>query len=160
MRLKKHHFLAAQISTEIKYASFRSVSHQTTILTPTAEEAEIYQCACQLFDELWDGEPIRLLGIRTTKLQDEEEPTQISLFDLIKYLEEGEPDENGVRTLTFQVNGMLRTVKIQDKNLEIKADRKLKADKTNPQHLGSSIPGTVGKVLVKEGDAVTENEKM
>ena len=76
---------------------------------------------------------------------------------LIKYLEEGEPDENGVRTLTFQVNGMLRTVKIQDKNLEIKADRKLKADKTNPQHLGSSIPGTVGKVLVKEGDAVIEN---
>ena len=76
---------------------------------------------------------------------------------LIKYLEESEPDENGVRTLTFQVNGMLRTVKIQDKNLEIKADRKLKADKTNPQHLGSSIPGTVGKVLVKEGDAVTEN---
>lgn len=76
---------------------------------------------------------------------------------LIKYLEEGEPDENGVRTLTFQVNGMLRTVKIQDKNLEIKADRKLKADKINPQHLGSSIPGTVGKVLVKEGDAVTEN---
>ena len=76
---------------------------------------------------------------------------------LIKYLEEGEPDENGVRTVTFQVNGMLRTVKIQDKNLEIKADRKLKADKTNPQHLGSSIPGTVGKVLVKEGDAVTEN---
>lgn len=76
---------------------------------------------------------------------------------LIKYLEEGEPDENGVRTLTFQVNGMLRTVKTQDKNLEIKADRKLKADKTNPQHLGSSIPGTVGKVLVKEGDAVTEN---
>lgn len=76
---------------------------------------------------------------------------------LIKYIEEGEPDENGVRTLTFQVNGMLRTVKIQDKSLEIKADRKLKADKTNPQHLGSSIPGTVGKVLVKEGDAVTEN---
>ena len=76
---------------------------------------------------------------------------------LIKYLEEGEPDENGIRTLTFQVNGMLRTVKIQDKNLEIKADRKLKADKTNPQHLGSSIPGTVGKVLAKEGDAVTEN---
>lgn len=76
---------------------------------------------------------------------------------LIKYIEEGEPDENGVRTLTFQVNGMLRTVKIQDKNLEIKADRKLKADKTNPQHLGSSIPGTVGKVLVKEGDPVTEN---
>ena len=92
-RLKKHHFLAAQISTEIKYASFRSVSHQTTILTPTAEEAEIYQCACQLFNELWDGEPIRLLGIRTTKLQDEEEPTQISLFDLARYQEQEKKEE-------------------------------------------------------------------
>lgn len=92
-RLKKHHFLAAQISTEIKYASFRSVSHQTTILTPTAEEAEIYQCACQLFIELWDGEPIRLLGIRTTKLQDEEEPTQISLFDQEKYQEQEKQEE-------------------------------------------------------------------
>ena len=76
---------------------------------------------------------------------------------LIKYIEASDPDENGVRTLTFQVNGMLRSIKIQDKNLEIKADRKLKADKNNPQHLGSSIPGTVGKVLVKEGDPVTEN---
>lgn len=93
VRLKKHHFLAAQISTEIKYASFRSVSHQTTILTPTAEVSEIYQCACQLFDELWDGEPIRLLGIRTTKLQDEEEPTQISLFDLARYQEQEKKEE-------------------------------------------------------------------
>ena len=92
-RLKKHHFLAAQISTEIKYASFRSVSHQRTILTPTAEETEIYQCACQLCNELWDGEPIRLLGIRTTKLQDEEEPTQISLFDLGKYQEQEKQEE-------------------------------------------------------------------
>ena len=92
-RLKKHHFLAAQVSTEIKYASFRSVSHQTTILTPTAEETEIYRCACQLFNELWDGEPIRLLGIRTTKLQDEEEPTQISLFDLGKYQEQEKQEE-------------------------------------------------------------------
>lgn len=75
----------------------------------------------------------------------------------IKYLEMSDPDVNGVRVLTFAVNGMLRTVKIQDKNLEVKADSRLKADKHNPQHLGSSIPGTVGKVLVKEGDAVTVN---
>ncbi|MCD8323722.1 MAG: pyruvate carboxylase [Clostridiales bacterium] len=76
---------------------------------------------------------------------------------LIKYLEMSDPDVNGMRVLTFAVNGMLRTVKILDKTLEIKADSKLKADKNNPQHLGSSIPGTVGKVLVKEGDLVTKN---
>ena len=76
---------------------------------------------------------------------------------LIKYMEASDPDANGVRTLSFLVNGSVRTVKIQDKSLEIKSDRKLKADKSNPRHLGSSIPGTVGKVLVKEGDTVSVN---
>ena len=76
---------------------------------------------------------------------------------LIKYVEESDPDPNGVRILSFLVNGSVRTVRIQDKNLEVKSDNKLKADKSNPGHLGSSIPGTVGKILVKEGDTVTVN---
>ena len=45
---------------------------------------------------------------------------------LIKYLEQSDPDEYGIRTLSFQVNGSIRTVKIQDHNLEIKTDRRLK----------------------------------
>lgn len=76
---------------------------------------------------------------------------------LIKFLEASDPDEKGVRTLMFRVNGSIRHVKIQDKNLEVKTDLRLKADKNNPKHLGSSIPGVVEKVLVKEGDAVTKN---
>ena len=48
-------------------------------------------------------------------------------------------------------------VRIQDESLEVKTDNKLKAEKNNPRHLGSTIPGTVGKVLVKEGDEVTVN---
>ena len=59
--------------------------------------------------------------------------------------------------MMFRVNGSIRHVKIQDKNLEIKSDRRLKADKNNPKHLGSSIPGVVEKILVKEGDIVTKN---
>lgn len=76
---------------------------------------------------------------------------------LIKYIEASDPDEEGFRTLMFQVNGSVRSIKILDKDQEIKSDRKLKADKNNPLHLGSSIPGTVGKILVKEGDLVIEN---
>ena len=68
-----------------------------------------------------------------------------------------EPDENGYRLLEFEVNGSMREVKILDRNLEVKADHRIKADKSNPGHLGSTIPGTVGKVLVKEGDPVTVN---
>ena len=76
---------------------------------------------------------------------------------LIKYLEASEPDEDGYRTLMFQVNGSIRNVKILDKKLEIKTDRKLKASKSNPKQLGANIPGIVGNVLVKEGDLVKVN---
>jgi len=76
---------------------------------------------------------------------------------IIKFVDMSEADGEGVRTLTFEVNGAMREIKVQDEKLEIKSDRKLKADKNNPAHLGSTIPGTVGQVFVKEGDAVTKN---
>ncbi len=87
-RLKKHGFLAGGVSTEIKYASFQSVSHQTTLARATSSAEELGDQACALFDELWDGEPVRLLGIRTTKLEDEGEPEQIDLFSFQKEREE------------------------------------------------------------------------
>ena len=37
---------------------------------------------CQLFKEIWSGEPVRLLGIRTAKLSAESEPEQMTLFDM------------------------------------------------------------------------------
>lgn len=80
-RVRASHELAGMVSTEIKYASFKSVSHQTTLKHPSASTDMIYQTACKLFDELWDGSPIRLLGIRTSKLIADTEPQQMSLFD-------------------------------------------------------------------------------
>lgn len=76
---------------------------------------------------------------------------------IIKFMEMSEPDAEGNRILTFEVNGMLREIRVLDKNLEVITDRQLKADKHNPCHLGSTIPGTVEKILVKEGDEVTVN---
>ena len=42
----------------------------------------IHSTAMELFRELWNGEPIRLLGIRSSKLSDEGEPQQLSIFDI------------------------------------------------------------------------------
>lgn len=70
------------VTVEIKYASFTSVSHQTILHTPTDSTDSIYETACRLFDELWNNEPVRLLGIRATKLCAADEPVQLSLFDL------------------------------------------------------------------------------
>lgn len=80
-RLRAAHSKAGQVCTEIKYSTFRSVSHQTALGNPTASTDVIYRTACALFDELWDGSPVRLLGIRTGKLSEEDQPVQLSLFD-------------------------------------------------------------------------------
>lgn len=81
-RLRSTKQNAEMISVEIKYNTFQKVSHQTTMQSPTAGSDTIYRTARALFDELWNGTPIRLLGIRSSKLVSAQEPVQISLFDL------------------------------------------------------------------------------
>lgn len=83
-RLRASSQAAGMISTEIKYNTFQSVSHQTTLVTPVCSADMIYETACSLFDELWNQTPVRLLGIRTSKLVPKDEPVQLSLFDLEK----------------------------------------------------------------------------
>ena len=76
------HTKAGSICVEIKYYDFQSVSRQTQIDIPTNSTDLITQTSKRLFHELWNQQPVRLLGIRTTKLVDENEPVQLSLFDL------------------------------------------------------------------------------
>jgi DNA polymerase-4 len=70
------------VSVEIKYSSFQTTSHQTTLLTATNDSGAIYDTARKLALELWNGTPVRLLGVRTSKLENEDAPTQLSLSDL------------------------------------------------------------------------------
>ena len=80
-RLRKAGQMAGSVCVEMKYADFVSVSHQTQLVTPCRSAEELYRTACGLFDKLWNGAPIRLLGIRASKLTAETEPVQLSLFD-------------------------------------------------------------------------------
>jgi DNA polymerase-4 len=80
-RLRKEQQKASMVSVEIKYSTFQSVSHQKQIARATNTDQVIYENACELFHELWNGEPIRLLGIRTSKLKDDDAPEQMSIFD-------------------------------------------------------------------------------
>lgn len=82
-RLRKNGVYASMVNVEIKYSDFRQVSHQCILPGPTNTGRIIYETACELFDELWDNSPIRLLGIRTSKLVDVLEPTQMTLFDFM-----------------------------------------------------------------------------
>lgn len=89
-RLKKAGKKAGMVSMEVKYYDFRTASHQRQLEKPSSDPDVLCEAACGLFLEAWTGEPVRLLGIRTSKLTDEEEPEQLTLFDLEPV---EEPDE-------------------------------------------------------------------
>lgn len=79
-RLRKDQVKIRVVSVSIKDSQLKRMSHQKVLEAATDITNEIYQAACELFDELWDGRPIRLLGIQTSHTK-EEEARQLSLFD-------------------------------------------------------------------------------
>ena len=114
-RLRKTGVYASMVSVEIKYSSFRSVSHQCLLNEPANTANVIYETACTLFDNLWDLSPIRLLGIRTSKLTDALEPTQITLFDYMNTGETTALSSSPGKTTKKQENLELALDKIREK---------------------------------------------
>lgn len=79
-RLRKDDVCAGVVAVSIKNNAFRKSSHQCTLPSPTNATTEIYSHVCRLFDECWDGSPIRLLGVSTSKISSAA-MRQISLLD-------------------------------------------------------------------------------
>ncbi len=79
-RLRNDGMMANIVSVSIIDSEFRHSSHQMSLLSPTHNSDQLHRTACSLFDELWDGTPIRNLGIQTSKVVSEETDRQLSLF--------------------------------------------------------------------------------
>lgn len=92
-RLRKEKVKAKMVSVEIKYHTFQTASHQKQLVRAGNSDQMLYETACELFRELWNGKPIRLLGIRTSKLIDEKEPEQMSIFDFQDTLKKQTPKQ-------------------------------------------------------------------
>lgn len=80
-RLRKDEVQAVVLSVELKDNNFLVHRHQRTLLSPTNVTNECYHIACELFDELWDGSPIRLIGVSANKVTDAGQ-RQMNLFDM------------------------------------------------------------------------------
>ena len=72
------------ISISLRDYNLRFTGHQTTLFTPTDLTLEIYDAACRCFDELWDGIPLRHLGIHTGQVTTEQS-RQLYFFDKVDY---------------------------------------------------------------------------
>lgn len=72
------------VAVSIRDYNLVFTGHQITLFTPTDLTIEIYEAACRAFDELWNGIPIRHLGIHTTQVTSEQS-RQMFLFEKIDY---------------------------------------------------------------------------
>ena len=84
-RLRKDGKKAEVLSVSIKDYLFQTASHQCRLPAPTNITEELHRHACSLFLKLWDGLPIRHLGIHTGRIQDENAMRQMELFDTRDY---------------------------------------------------------------------------
>jgi DNA polymerase-4 len=67
------------LCVHLRTNEFRNFSHQSTLSCATNVTTEIFEAACKVFHEAWDGEtPLRQLGVQVTRLS--KEPYQ--QFDL------------------------------------------------------------------------------
>lgn len=80
IRLRRDQVLCNCICVELKDWNFRMQSHQMTLDVPTDSTTVIYQNACRLLKEFWDFTPVRLIGVRTSRISDDGF-TQLSMFD-------------------------------------------------------------------------------
>lgn len=85
-RLRADSAMATVVAVSIVDFKFHHASHQMTLLTATNTTNEIHRAACRLFDELWDGTPIRKLGVHTSKVVSSDSSLrQMNLFDMNRY---------------------------------------------------------------------------
>ena len=74
-------------------SSFPFQSHQRKLDTSTNVTLEIYKAACELFLELWNGCPVRHLGIHTSRVLKDNFTRQLNLFDELDYEKLAKMDE-------------------------------------------------------------------
>lgn len=79
---------------------------------------------------------------------------------IVKLVSIGEPQHDGTRIIYFELNGQSRELVIQDLTVEVDGSIALKADPSNPNQIGATMPGTVLKVVVNKGSKVKRGEHL
>jgi pyruvate carboxylase len=77
---------------------------------------------------------------------------------IVRYVTQGEPLEDGTRTVFFELNGQPRSVRVSDRSQKPKRPPQRKVDAGNLRHVGAPMPGTVASVAVSVGQRVARGD--
>jgi len=77
---------------------------------------------------------------------------------IVRYVTQGEPLEDGTRTVFFELNGQPRSVRVSDRSQKPKRPPQRKVDAGNLRHVGAPMPGSVASVAVRVGQRVARGD--
>ena len=80
IRLREERKYATVISVQLRNSNFFNYQHQKKLVNPISSNEDIYENACLLLKEMWNSDPIRLVGLRVSDFTDKTYE-QISLFE-------------------------------------------------------------------------------
>ena len=78
----------------------------------------------------------------------------------IKLVHVAEPDRDGFRAITFELNGRPRETRVADRSVAAPARQRTKADPADAAQIGAPIPGLVTAVAVGVGARVAKGDKL
>ena len=79
---------------------------------------------------------------------------------IIRLINLSEPDKDGRRTVTYELNGMTRETLITDKKIVPQAKTRPKADITDPLQIAAPIPGLIVSIAISVGHKVARGDKL
>ncbi|MBP1988471.1 pyruvate carboxylase [Paenibacillus eucommiae] len=79
---------------------------------------------------------------------------------IIKLVMIGDIQPDGQRTIYFEMNGLPREIMVRDSSAKVTVQRKAKANPHEKGHIGANMPGTVLKIMVKQGDEVQKGDAL
>jgi pyruvate carboxylase len=77
---------------------------------------------------------------------------------IVRYVATSEAHEDGTRTVFFELNGLPRSVRVQDRSQVAKRPPQRKIEVGNPKHVGAPMPGTISTVATAVGRKVTRGD--
>jgi pyruvate carboxylase len=79
---------------------------------------------------------------------------------IVRRVNVSDPDKDGRRTVTFELNGMTRETFIVDRKVVPQTKARQKADLTNPMQVAAPIPGLISAISVTIGTKVSKGDKL
>lgn len=77
--LRRQQLMGVTVKLKIRWSDFTTLTRQTTLSAPTDDGALIVATANTLLDKVWEGQPVRLIGVGIGGLSDD--TRQLSLWE-------------------------------------------------------------------------------